>query len=130
MIAYILWLVGGPPSSDVVMVAVVSGIVAVIVAWIGRPTREQQRRARRIEENTEKTGNGWTEHLEAKLESIEASLAARITANQAASLSIMGRLGALEEKLTSHTRRKDDIKHDSNPGATQPSLPWPGIQEK
>lgn len=65
-------------NHDVLAVGIISGVVAIIVAWINRPNRQQQAASKEILENTRKTGNGWTEHLGDRLDRMETSLEARL----------------------------------------------------
>lgn len=99
-------------NSDLIAVTLISGIVAIAVAWIGRPA---QRRLARIEEHASKTGNGWTSYLDSRLDRLEVSLEAKMDITTERTNQHVKELGVavarLEGRFNEHVRR--DRRHDS-----------------
>ena len=95
-------------NGDLIAVTLISGIVAIVVAWIGRPA---QRRLARIEENTSKTGNGWTTYLDARLDRMEVTLEAKVdhaTQQTTRHVQELGKVVArLEGRFNEHVNRKE-----------------------
>lgn len=105
-------------------------LAAILVAYINRPLRHARRVAKetavtlgRIEDNTTKTGNGWTRELAERLERMEVHLESKIDLVQMAIQTSLDetkerlgdvdtRLGRLEGRYSEHTRknrREDDV---------------------
>lgn len=105
-------------DDTVLVIAVISGLVAVVVAWIGRPARAQRREVGRqlgiIEENTAKTGNGWTERLGTRLERMETRLEAQIDLSsmqhETAMRELSEKVGRLDGRLDEHLRQQATTK--------------------
>jgi hypothetical protein len=100
-------LLGG--GGAIVAVAAIGAISAILVAWIGRPIRKERERLSRIEENTSKTGNGWTESLDRRLDQMERSITGRLD-------HLGHQVGRVEGRLDEHLRFPEQRKEDDDDG--------------